>query len=461
MNQYLKYLLITIIPLSFYTGDILAQENFRGAWNLQEKDSLLKYAKEGKYYKGIIWNYNSTMHELIPQGSNTYQYVRTNKYKQIQCNYENIDATDVVIKIFSELSGFNGSSDNCRTNDVPIFNRFRIVGRKNDQILGYYLTEDENFKRQTTLVYVNLYEKNETGEIMETDSLSPIAQLDNFKLHQSIKSSQIYLENNDILIKIKGLSSDQIQRNENFNPDVILGKDKFYLQFKEQNNQSKIVSIDPQTGEMDTIIKNGYAPRFYKDHLYYMAVNGLIKMNLKNKKISQVLDYDQLDAINVKTNYIIMDGQLIWGNEVIFLAHIDFLQSFKFSELKHVKARLKELQKQLSDSGFEEYELLDPVVEHNSDEEPAVKMTDLPDNEQKIISEIKVLREKRKELQRKLSEQMKAGYLAGKAKRGVMPEEYKLMQHPVTQEPIFVTNQIGWPIYTWKDIIMLPPVMER
>ncbi len=115
----------------------------------------------------------------------------------------------------------------------------------------------------------------------------------------------------------------------------------------------------------------------------------------------------------------------------------------------------------MDDLGFEEYELLDPVAEEGADIGPKVKFSDLPENEQKIINEIKVLREKRIEIQKKLSEQMKAGNLAGKAKKGVMPEEYKLMQHPVTRKPIFVTDQIGWPIYTWRNIMILPPVNER
>jgi hypothetical protein len=451
------FFIIFLLPLS----ELSAQNGMKGTWNLREKDSLLKYAEKTEYYKGIIWDYSSAMHELIPESPDTYQYIRTSKYKKTRCTYKSSNAEELVIQIFADFSNYNNSTANCQTKDLSSYNRFITVGKDKDKMVGYHLTEDENYQSYTTKVYVNLYGPDEIGETIHRDSLSPLAQLNEAELFYSLNNGSVYLSDKNNLNKIKGLSSDQIEWNENVYYNVLIGKNYFYLQLEQTKDEFKIVRIDPKTGEMATVVADAYAPRFYNDHLYYMADDGLIKMNPESNETSQILTHEQVDALSIKSNYTFLDEQMIWGNELIFLAHVDFLQSLQFSELNQVKERLSELQNQLDDLGFEEYDLLDPVAEEGADNGPTIKFSDLPENEQKIINEIKILREKRIEIQKKLGEQMKAGNLAGKAKKGVMPEEYKLMQHPVTRKPIFVTDQIGWPIYTWRNIMILPPVNER
>lgn len=449
-------LLITVLGISTQTK----AQNIKGMWNIREKDSLLEYASQEKYYKGVIWDYSSTMHELIPKRDDTYDYIRTSKYKKTHCTYEAANAEELVIQIFADFSNFNNSPANCQTTDLENYNSFRMVGKDKEKMVGYHITADENYQTSMTMNYINIHSPNEIVKSMASDSIKPIAQLNDAIVYAVMNSESLLLEKKGKYSKISGITKKQLKWNENFYQDVVIGKNKFYLQQEEEEDEFKIISIDPLNGNISTVVEDGFAPRFYNDHLYFMSGNGLIKLNTENKTTTQVLTYDQVEAINVKPNYTLLEDQLIWGNENIFIAKIEFLQAFNFRELNEVKGRLSELRDQLDDLGFEEHHLLDPVAE-SEDAPSKVKFLDLPENEQRLINAIKELRAKRKNIQMHLNEQMKAGVMAGNSRRGLLPEEYKLMQHPVTREPIFVTDQLEWPVYTPENIIFLPSAFEK
>lgn len=443
------------------SSEIKAQ-NTKGLWNLREKDSLLEYASQGKYYKGVILNYSSSMHELIPKRPNKFEYIRTGKLKRTQCIYEAKNAEDLVIQIFADFSSYNNNSQHCHTSELSNYNSFRIVGKEQKKMIGYHIAEDENYQSTITKKIIKNHGPHEDLQSIVMDSIIPVAQLNDAVLYEMIKNkNRLLLAKDNEHTIIKDVKLDQLKWTENFYPEVIVGKNQFYLQIEEAE-EYKIISIDPQNGNVSVIVEDGYAPRFYNDHLYYMSGDGLIKLNPDNNTTTQILTDDQLDVIKVNPNYTFLEDQLIWGNKNIYVAKIEFLQAFNFAELNEIKDQLTKLQDQLKATGFDAFHILDPYgeIEEVVDAPPKVKFSDLPENEQNLITQIKDLREKKKNLEKKLSEQMKAGALVEKSKRGFMPEEYKLMQHPVTREPIFVTDQMGWPIYTWSDIIFLPSVLR-